>query len=83
MNYTETRKFKKVCKILDRKHQGGVSDKDIPAFINSNGNPILRKSLRAQNRNKSVNASMNCPAKALRMNLGYYKIQRFILRAFN
>jgi len=81
MNYTETRKFKKACKILDRKHQGGVSDKDIPAFLNSNGSSLLRKSLRANNRNRATNERMNSKDRAIKMNRGYDFIMAFIKRA--
>lgn len=80
MNYTETRKFKKLSKILDRKHQGGLSNKDIPAFINSDGDPSLRKSLRSANRNKPAQ-KLNSKDRAEKMNRGYNFIMAFVKRA--
>lgn len=73
------KQFKKVYKISMRKHQGGVSDKDMPAYIRT-GSPALRSSLRAINRNRKKFNQMNGPQKAESRNRGYEFLQSFFAR---
>lgn len=77
---TKDRQFRKVYKISMRKNQGGVSDANMAAFI-STGNPALRNSLRAQNRNPKKHNRMNDAHRAEQRNRGFEFIQRFVSRA--